>query len=253
MQKIDFTVVTVSYNAEETIKQTIDSVLSQKDVIIEYLVIDGASQDNTISILQCVKDERFSYISEPDNGLYDAMNKGIRKAKGKYVAILNSDDVYIDSTVLCNVKNIFEEKESDIVSGHIYYFKDDFRKVGRRYKCSSHHNRKSWELGFQPPHPATFVKKNVYDEIGCYKTNFKISADYEFLLRALYINSYKLNVLEKYVVAMRQGGESTSSISSYKQGNKEVLKAWKVNKKNPPNLLIISKILRKVFGAIKGK
>ncbi|MEZ8494951.1 glycosyltransferase family 2 protein [Vibrio splendidus] len=246
LDEIDFSVVTVSYNAENTIRDTINSVLSQKDVNLEYIVIDGCSIDKTVNILNEIKDPRFSFVSEKDKGLYDAMNKGIKKATGKYVAIINSDDLYVDEWVLSRIFSEFEKTKSDIISGNIYYF-DDFNvfKKKRLYSAPCFKKKKAWKKGAQPPHPSTFVRKTVYDEIGLYNIDFKIASDYDFLFRAMYVHDFVYSTVDHEVVAMRLGGESTSGLKSVYLGNKEVLSSWKLNGKKAPLSLIPKKLFRK--------
>ncbi len=244
---IDFSVITVCYNAALTIGETIKSVLKQVDVNFEYIIMDGCSTDNTVKLLESINDPRVRFVSKKDDGLYDAMNKGISIASGKYIAIINADDIYIDSNVLYNVKLEFERSSADLVSGHLYYFDKDISVKGRRYSCSKLEDKSKWKFGWQPPHPSTYVKKDVYDSIGLYSTNYKIASDYEFLLRALFINNYSHSVLDMDLVAMRMGGESTDGYKSILLGNKEVIDAWKVNSKKAPPYLILMKLLNKVF------
>ncbi|RTR35956.1 glycosyltransferase [Shewanella canadensis] len=244
---VDFSVITVCYNAASTISETIESVLQQTDICFEYIIMDGCSTDDTVELLNNVTDPRVKFISEKDNGLYDAMNKAISLASGKYIAIINADDIYVDEFVLSSVKQEFERSLADIVSGHLYYFDTDFSKKARRYRCSPLSNRAKWGLGWQPPHPSTYVKKEVYDSIGLYCPSYKISADYEFLLRALFVNKYKHSVIDQDLVAMRLGGESTAGVKSIYLGNKEVLDAWKRNGKKAPFYLVFIKLFNKLF------
>jgi len=244
---IDFTVITVSFNAADTIQETIDSVLGQEFVSIEYLIIDGASTDDTLDILKKINDPRLHYLSEPDGGLYDAMNKGIKKAKGRYVAIINSDDLYTSFDVLKRVKSKFESSNADIVSGHIYYFDHDIAKRKRFYKSSPLSDKMQFRSGWQPPHPGIFIRNSVYEELGGYYSRFKISSDYEFLFRALFIAQKKFEIIDQFVVGMRLGGESTQNFKSLIVGNKEVLQSWRMHGIKPPFFLIIRKLLNKVL------
>ena len=247
---LDFSIITVSYNSAETIKETISSVLGQVDVSFEYIIIDGASTDNTINIIESFNDPRIKILSEDDDGLYDAMNKGIALATGSIIAIINSDDVYISSDVLDKVKKEMTEKKADILSGHIYFFDHDINIKKRSYKCTPYINNKQWHHGWQPPHPSTFVRKAVYDAIGAYNIQYKISADYDFLFRALYINKYKHIVLNEYLVAMRNGGESTRNIKAIIKGNKEVNQVWSDNGIKKPKLLILNKLISKIVNNV---
>lgn len=252
MIMMDFSVVTVCFNSEKTIKETICSVLRQKNVNFEYIIIDGGSSDSTLDIVKSFNDPRIKFISEKDKGLYDAMNKGINMANGSIVAIINSDDVYVNDSVLDKVKSKMEREHADIVSGHIYYFEDDVDCKERKYQCVNYINKSQWYSGWQPPHPSTFIKLKVYKEIGLYNIKYRISADYDFLFRALYINDYKISLLDEYLVAMRTGGESTQSLKAIIRGNKEVLDAWKINNIKPPKLLIAKKLINKLMNSYNG-
>lgn len=244
---LDFSIVTVSYNSALTISETIDSVLSQKNVTFEYIIIDGGSKDNTLEIIKSYNDPRIKYISEPDNGLYDAMNKGVNLARGEIVAILNSDDLYTHEHVLDRVKTEMLFNSSDLISGHIYYFDKDKDTKGRIYKCSNYLCPSQWLDGWQPPHPSTFVKKNVYEHLGGYSECYKISSDYDFLFRALYLNKFKHSVIDEYLVAMRTGGESTRSFGAIMKGNKEVREILKSHGVHISKLFTAKKITKKLF------
>ncbi|WP_146151672.1 glycosyltransferase family 2 protein [Photobacterium sp. GB-50] len=253
MMMLDFSIVTVSYNSALTISETIDSVLSQKGVDFEYIIIDGGSKDNTLEIIKSYNDPRVKYISEPDDGLYNAMNKGLKLASGEVVAILNSDDLYTHELVLDRVKNEFLFNSSDIVSGHIYYFDEDKNIKGRVYKCSDYLCSSQWLDGWQPPHPSTFVKKVVYDNVGEYSECYKISSDYDFLFRALYLNKFKHSVIDEYLVAMRTGGESTRSFGAIIKGNKEVREILKSHGVHISKLFTAKKITKKLFNKFSRK
>ncbi|HIF9210027.1 TPA: glycosyltransferase family 2 protein [Photobacterium damselae] len=250
---LDFSIITVSYNSGLTISETIDSVLSQKGVNFEYIIIDGGSQDNTIDIIKSYNDSRIKYISEPDKGLYDAMNKGVKLAKGEIIAILNSDDLYTHDYVLDRVKNKMLFNSSDVISGHIYYFDIDKDVKGRIYKCSNYLASSQWLNGWQPPHPSTFVKKRVYDSIGGYNDSYKISSDYDFLFRALYLNKFKHSVIDEFLVAMRNGGESTRSFSAIMKGNKEVRDILKSHGVQISKSFTLKKVTKKLFNKFSSK
>ncbi|GAA4648611.1 glycosyltransferase family 2 protein [Kistimonas scapharcae] len=254
---MDFTVITVSYNAEKTIAETINSVLSQQNISFEYLIIDGASKDNTANIVRNFTDSRINFTSEPDRGLYDAMNKGILKAKGKYIAILNSDDIYSDETVLYRVKMNFVQDNADIVYGNLAYFSDKDRKIKRRWravlpKCDKRFEA-LWTNGWQCPHPSTFVKKEVYDEVGTFKADYKISADYDFLVRTAVQHKKKFSYIDDVLVKMRLGGESTRGFKSIIEGNREVLKTWQSIDIKPSFTIIPRKLLYKVYFSISSR
>ena len=248
---LDFSVITVCYNACRTVKETVDSVLAQKGVSFEYLIIDGGSNDSTVEIISDFHDLRINITSEPDNGLYDAMNKGISKAKGKYIAIINSDDVYADDSVLERVKDKFEQKKADIVYGDLVFFSDRDGLVKRRWKSVIVDTKKEfeayWRSGWQCPHPSTFVKRDIYQEIGSFDIGYKISADYDFLVRAAVKYNKKFAYIDNVLVRMRLGGESTRGIKSIIDGNREVISAWRGMELKPYKFLVLRKLLYKIY------
>ncbi|MEZ9855721.1 glycosyltransferase family 2 protein [Vibrio breoganii] len=245
--ELDFSIITVCYNSVKTIEDTIASILSQKKIKFEYIIIDGGSSDGTVDLIDNINDKRLKYTSEPDDGIYDAMNKGVYMARGKYIAILNSDDIYTCDNVLHKIKREFEENACDIVSGSIYYFMSNPSKSIRSYPLKKMKTLKDWKAGYQPPHPSTFIRKSVYDEIGLYDCQFRISSDYDFLFRALAVNKYVHHIIEENVVAMRIGGESTKSIEQIIIGNREVKRVWTKYNVIPPRFLKLKKILHKLF------
>lgn len=242
-----FSVITVSYNSASTIKKTVDSVLSQQMSDFEFIIVDGCSTDNTTEVVRSYTDKRIKFLSEPDNGLYDAMNKGLTFASGKYIAILNSDDVYVDSSVLMDVAKRFEESQAEVVAGDLYYFKNDVKKKTRRYNCGEYKSKKQWKAGWHPPHPSTFFAKSVYERYGNFDVTFPIAADYDFMFRTLYINNCSFAKIPRALVAMREGGESTRNLNSYFRANCEVLKVWKKYHLTLPMFFIIRKIFCKLL------
>jgi glycosyltransferase involved in cell wall biosynthesis len=209
-----FSVITVSFNSEDTIEETINSVLSQRDINYEYIIIDGKSTDKTYSIINKYSESIDKIISEKDNGLYDAMNKGIALSRGKYISIINSDDYYTNNHVLYDVMNVFSKENVDTVFGNIYYFNKKNKNIITRAWEASQFNKGSFVKGWHPPHPAFIVKKSLYDKIGVYNTNYKIVSDYDFMLRAFEINQISSYHIDNYLIAMREGGISTKNIFS---------------------------------------
>jgi len=210
----DFSVITVSFNSEDTIERTINSVLSQKNIDYEYIIIDGNSTDSTCNIINKYSKRINRIISEKDNGLYDAMNKGIALSRGKYISIINSDDYYTTDHVLFDVMNIFSKEEVDAVFGNIYYFDIKNNNTTTRSWETSPFKKGSFVKGWHPPHPAFIVKKTIYDKIGIYNTNYNIASDYDFMLRAFEINKISSYHIDNYLIAMREGGISTKNIFS---------------------------------------
>jgi glycosyltransferase len=220
-------IVTPTYNSEKTVADTLQSVCGQTHKDLEHIIIDGASCDTTTKIAEGFKVERI--ISEPDRGIYDAMNKGIALARGEIVGILNSDDFYKDETVLSKIADVFKDESIDVVYGDILIVDpNNTDKVWRYWKSGKsafHKMRRGWI----PPHPAFFVRRHVYEKYGNFRLDFPISADYEFMLRLLYKERIKAAYIPEVITVMRGGGNSTKNLRQYIKGWKELRQAWKVN------------------------
>lgn len=244
-------IVTVCYNSEKTIRSTIESVLSQDYPNVEHIIIDGCSTDNTLSIVKEYQNNLALIISEPDLGIYDAMNKGISAATGDVVGILNSDDYYQNPMVLSIVANSFNNDESiDVVFGDVVFVRpDNFDKIVRFYN-SSHFSPWKLRFGWMPPHPGTFAKRSVYEKYGDYSLNFKIAADYEIFVRWLLVHRLKYKYLNEVIVRMRTGGISTSGLRSSMILNKEIVAACKTNGIYTNILFILSKVPFKLLEII---
>ena len=225
--------ITVTYNSGATLAYTIKSVLSQTYPDIEYIIVDGASKDNTVAIIKEYETQfkgHIKWISEPDKGLYDAMNKGIRMATGEIIGILNSDDFFTNKNVLQKVADTFNEDASlDAVYGDVHFVNPEDLERCVRYYSSKVFNRKLMKLGFMPAHPSFYVRKECFEKYGIYKTDYKIAADFEFLLRVIYKNKIRTKYLPIDMVTMRTGGASTSGLESHKRIMKEHLRAFHEN------------------------
>lgn len=241
-------IITVVYNNEKTIKEAIESVLNQYYSNIEYIIIDGNSSDTTVNIINEYKDKLGYFISEKDNGIYDAMNKGIKAATGDVIGILNSDDLYQDTNVIETVMNQFNKNPSiDIVYGDLVYVKNDnVNKVVRNWKSNPYYNR-FFENGNVPPHPSLFVKKTVYEKAGHFNLDFKLAADYEFMLRIFKKHNFNSKYINRVIVKMRLGGATNQSFSNIKKQNIEILKAWKHNHLKLPFLLMPLRIIKRLI------
>jgi glycosyltransferase involved in cell wall biosynthesis len=239
-------IITVVYNNEKTIKDAIQSVLGQTYKNIEYVIIDGKSKDNTVNLINEYQEKLGYFISEIDNGLYDAMNKGILACTGDVIGILNSDDLYQDLDVINDVMEQFnKDPELDILYGDLVYVKsEDTAKVVRNWKSKAYYNR-FFENANVPPHPALFVRNKVYKEAGLFDLDYKIAADYEFMLRIFRNNKFNSKYLNRLMVRMRLGGASNAGFSSIIKQNKEVLNAWKKNNLKCPFYLMPLRVLKK--------
>ena len=222
-------IITSVWDNKETIKDAIDSVLSQTYKNIEYIVVDGASSDGTIEIVQRYRDKITKFVSEKDSGIYDGLNRGISLATGDVVAFLHSDDIYANHTIIKEIAQQFESDESlDGIYGDLVYTpKSDTNKVLRYWK-SKNFDSTLLAKGWMPAHPTLFLKKEVYDKYGKFDLDFKIAADYDFMLRVLK-NGINVKYLPKVLYKMRVGGESNKSIKNIMLKSKEDLKALKKN------------------------
>ncbi|MEZ0129971.1 glycosyltransferase family 2 protein [Flavobacterium sp. LBUM151] len=220
-------IITVCYNSANTIEKTILSVKKQTYKNIEYIIVDGDSKDKTVEIIQNHEKEISKWISEPDKGLYDAMNKGVAMATGDLVGILNSDDVFNSDSVIEDVVNFHQKFNIEASVGNIVQHKEN-GKIVRLYS-SNYWSPEKLKIGFMPPHPSIFFKRDLFDKFGNYDLGFKIGADYELITRFFLKN----NIIWKYsgitTTAMLVGGLSSSGSSSYKLITKEIQKALSMN------------------------
>jgi glycosyltransferase involved in cell wall biosynthesis len=242
-------IITVTYNSASTIRDTLESVANQTYTNIEHIIIDGLSNDNTLEIVKEYPHVE-KVISEKDNGIYDAMNKGITFTTGVVIGILNSDDIYENEDIIKDVAKCFENESVDAVYGDLSYFKTEAPKKIERVWNSKSYYEHFFEDGEVPPHPTLFVKKKVYETIGTYYPYFKIASDYEFMFRMFKIHDYKTIYLNKRIVKMRLGGESTQ-FHNLILNNKEVLEAWKMNNLNPPIKFFFKRPLKKILQLIQ--
>ncbi len=224
-------IITVTHNAESTIECCIKSVIDQNYRELEYILIDGLSNDGTSSIIKNYKSFVSSFISENDQGIYDAMNKGIRLAKGEIVGFLNSDDFYTNKNVLSSVAKIFTENPSieACFSDLLYVSKNNSSKIIRFWK-SSPFKKGLFAKGWCPPHTTFFVRRSVYEKYGGFDLDYKISADFELMLRFLEVYNIKSKYVPKTWVTMRMGGTTNKSLKNIWKQNKEVVQALSRNK-----------------------
>ena len=238
-------IITVSFNSASTIEDTLKSVISQDYKNIEYIIIDGGSTDGTLDIINQYKNNIKTIVSEPDKGIYDAMNKGIELSSGDVVGILNSDDIYENNKVLSLVNDAFTINV-DAVYGDIEYVdRLNLKKRLRLWKAGEFKSN-SFKWGWMPPHPGFFIKKSKYNEFGTYQLDLGSSADYELMLRMIAKRKIKLKYIPEIITKMRMGGVSNKSVKNRVQENKNDRLAWKVNDLKPFWFTIWLKPVRKI-------
>lgn len=221
-------IITVTFNSSKTLRDTIRSVLSQSFLDIEYIIVDGLSNDKTVDIIKEYEplfQGRLKWISETDNGLYDAMNKGIRMATGDIVGIINSDDFYHREDIIEKVVEVFKTSTVQAVYGDVRFVRSNNLDKTVRYYSSKYFFSSLFRYGFMPAHPTFFTYRHYFKEFGFYKTDYKIAADYELLIRFLYIHHLKSRYLALDFMKMRMGGASTASVKSNMLLNKEIVRA----------------------------
>lgn len=221
------TIITVCYNSAITIEKTIVSVAKQTYKNIEFIIIDGESKDNTLEIVKKHESVVFNWISEPDRGLYDAMNKGISMATGHVIGILNSDDTFNSNTVIEEIANFHTQNNIEASVGNITQHKENGKMV--RLYSSKYWNPEKLTIGFMPPHPSIFFKRELFNKYGVYDLGFKIGADYELITRFFLKNKISWKYSGITTTAMLVGGLSSSGTSSYKLISKEIQKALSMN------------------------
>ncbi len=239
-------IITVCYNSEKTIERTIKSVLSQNYANIEYIVVDGNSKDSTVQIIERYKDSIQKIVSEKDEGIYDAINKGIFMSTGDIVGILNSDDIFVNQNIISDVASVFLEKpQLDSIIGNIAFINNK-EQIVRVY------NSKNWTpnkfaYGFMPPHPSFYCKRDLFHKFGGYKKGYKIAADYELLIRFLKIHQISYYQLNTIMVYMNLGGVSTKGFKSTLLLNRESKRACEENGIKTNFLKLYSKYFLKIL------
>lgn len=239
-------IITATFNSEKTIRDTLESVKCQEYNNVEHLVIDGLSTDKTLNIVQQYPNIS-RVISGKDNGIYDAMNKGLQMATGEVIGILNSDDIYIDESVVKDVVEIFQNDEVDGCYADLQYVDEkDTSKLMRHWK-SGHYKKNSFLYGWMPPHPTLFLRRRVYDKVGFFNLALKTAADYELMLRIFVRHRFNIQYLPRVIVKMRTGGASNASLMRRIYANKEDRLAWKINNLKPYFFTLYLKPIRKIF------
>ncbi|MEO8147770.1 MAG: glycosyltransferase family 2 protein [Bacteroidia bacterium] len=240
-------IITITYNSAETLEETIRSVVSQDYPNIEYIIIDGLSKDATLQIAEKYKGNISKLISEKDNGLYDALNKGIQQCTGDVIGMLHSDDVYYDEHVLSKVAAAFaQHPDAGALYGDLIFVERfDLTNIKRVWR-SGKYKEGAFAKGWMPPHPTFFVRRHVYEKHGLFNTDLRLAADYELMLRFIHVKKVKLIYLPIMIIRMRMGGVSNFSLALKWKAHLEDRKAWALNGMRP-TLSLLRKPLSKVF------
>lgn len=245
-------IITPTFNSAETIRDTIESVLAQDYPDIEHIIVDGGSTDGTMSVVLSYANQLARVLSEKDEGIYDAMNKGIRMATGEFIGILNSDDFYATPEVLSLVVQTLSHFRAEAVYGDLVYVdRNDTKKISRTW-ISGEMNPEKFLYGWMVPHPTFFVRREVYETYGLYNTELNISSDYEMMIRLLYKNQIKARYIPEVLVNMRTGGNSSGNLIRRLEIQRQDRQAWRLNGEKPKLFTIPLKPIRKIPQLLKG-
>jgi len=244
---VKISIITITYNSENTVEDTIRSMLQQDFPNIEYIVVDGASIDKTKEIINRYSANIDKFISEKDKGLYDALNKGIAMATGDVVGMIHSDDLYANPSVISKVAQTFaiDPDTEAVYADMVFVDRNDTAKILRTWKAGEY-EEDAFKKGWMPPHPTFFVRKSVYDKYGGFNLDLKLSADYELMLRFIHKHKIKVTYLPETLVLMRMGGISNTSFFVKLKANMEDKLAWRINDMKPGLLTTIRKPLKKL-------
>jgi glycosyltransferase len=237
-------IITICFNNEADIRPTLESVVNQTYSDIEYIIVDGASQDNTLAIVNEYKDKIAKIISEPDEGLYDAINKGIRNATGDIVGLIHAGDRLHSNDVITKIARHFETNNIDAIYGHSKIVNNN--DVVIRVNKSPAYNPSLMKWGWTPSHLSFYAKRDLFEKHGYYNLKYKIAADYELLLRFMYFNKINASLLDEFIVRFSLGGTSSKGIKNIIHQSKECYVAWRDNGQTAPFYTISMKLLKKI-------
>lgn len=238
-----FSIITATYNSLKTLQETYASLKEQTETSWQWIVIDGDSMDGTQIWLKNLEEPNLVWISEQDKGIYDALNKGVKLARGEVIGFLHSDDLFYNSDVLSKIKRTLLNTTLDGVYGNLLYFRES-KEIPNRTWISSAFEYKKLRWGWMPPHPTMFLKRNVYLLAGLFDTSYKIASDYDFILRIFKNQQFKLQFENQFIICMRYGGVSSNWRNQWKKSRED----YKVLLNNGfifPSLTLLVKILRK--------
>ena len=243
-------IITVCFNSQNTLQRTIHSVASQTYPDIEYIIIDGDSRDNTVRLIKENQSVINRWVSEPDEGIYDAMNKGIAMATGDVIGFLNSDDVFYNESAAATIMDRFNNQNIDIVHGGLNFINNESKLV--RTWQGSPYEPNAFARGWHPAHPTFYVRREVYAKLEPYDTTMPVAADFEMMLRAIEVHKFSSSFIDETLIVFSMGGNSTGSIRNILRGNREILKAFKKNKIKVNSLMyVIRRLIPKIANLIK--
>lgn len=241
------TVITVCYNSSATIARALASVAQQTWPSVEHIVIDGASTDETLRLIEPYRPHLAHVVSEPDAGIYDAMNKGLALANGDVIAFLNADDLYADQSVLAKVMDLMQEERLDALYGDVEFFQAEHPQVTIRRYNSGRFTPARLGWGWMPAHPALFVRRSLFTQFGVFRSDYRIAGDFEWIARVFQLAGLRHRHLAKVLVRMQAGGASTSGWRATLQMNREMLRACRSNHISSSWGRLLSRYPLKVF------
>lgn len=245
-------IITATFNSASTIRDTIDSVIAQDYPNIEHIIVDGASKDATMNIVKSYGGKISHIISEPDKGIYDAMNKGIRVATGDIIGILNSDDFFAANDVVSRIVAEFISDNTIVgVYSNLYYVKRDNPIEISRNWISKPFKEKSFFKGWHPPHPTLYLKKEVYEKCGLFKLDLPLAADFELMLRFFEKYKIKTKYIDYTTIRMRLGGATSKNWANVRKQNIECMKAFNINGFKIPRFYLIYRLVPKLLQYLK--
>ena len=239
-------IITGTYNSSKYIEDCVTSIDRQDYANIEHIIIDGASTDDTVDRIKSISNRVEQLVSEPDGGIYNAMNKGLRKAKGDVLGILNSDDFYNGTSVITEIVETFENTGADCVFGDLFYVDAENPDKVVRTWITGPYKRNSFRKGWHPAHPSFFVKRSVYESFGYFNEDLQLAADFEIMLRFIEKHGLKTAYIPKPLVRMRLGGATSKNITNVIKGNKECLMAFRLNDMKTPFAYSLIRLLPKL-------
>ncbi|MEL6485297.1 MAG: glycosyltransferase family 2 protein [Bacteroidota bacterium] len=239
-------IITGTYNSAQYISDCVASIQRQDYKDLEHIIIDGASKDDTVKIIKSIPNRVTDLVSEPDGGIYNAMNKGLKRATGDILGILNSDDFYNSDSVISEVVEAFKKHDADCVFGDLYYVKaEDTDSIVRKW-ITGPYKTNGFRRGWHPAHPSFFVKRDVYEKYGYFDESLRLAADFELMLRFIERHGLKSHYIPKPMVRMRLGGATSKNLKNVIEGNKQCIQAFKNNDMKPPFMYSLVRLVPKL-------